>query len=130
MIGRPGSGRARKASISFPRSATTKLLSSFPMCNCTSADTRLRVDPESGDCSARFRVRAGARPGMTAVLSPGDEERRQPGLDIFRDLLSSAILGVSAGTGAGEALQLAGDVVGHAGERGPGHDRFVPSGLA
>ena len=36
-----------------------------------------------------------------------------------------AILGVAEGAGAGEALQLAGNVVGHPRERGSGHDRFV-----
>ena len=37
----------------------------------------------------------------------GDEERRQPGLDVFRDLLGGAILGVAEGALAGEALQIA-----------------------
>src|ERR1700682_3686796 len=111
MMGRPGSGRARKASISFPRSATMKLLSSF-------RDTRLRVDPESRDCCARFRVRANAHPGMTVALCTRHEERGQPGLDILRDFPGGAILGVAEGAGPGEALQLPRDVIGHPRERG------------
>src|ERR1700687_6456003 len=99
MMGRPGSGRARKASISFPRSATTKILSSF-------RDTRLRVDPESRDCCARFRVRANARPGMTVALCTRHEERGQPGLDILRAFPGGAMLGVSVCAGAGEGLPL------------------------
>ena len=39
----------------------------------------------------------------------GDEERRQPGLDVFRDLLGGAILGVAEGALAGEALPVYGD---------------------
>jgi len=69
MMGRPESGRARKASISFPRSATTYDLalatSSFLMCNCTSGDTRLRVDPESRSNNLWIPGSRYARPGMT-----------------------------------------------------------------
>ena len=35
----------------------------------------------------------------------GDEERRQPGLDVFRDLLGGAILGIAEGALARKALQ-------------------------
>ena len=45
---------------------------------------------------------------MTGASGAGDEERRQPGLDVFRDLLGGAILGIAEGAGAGEALQLPG----------------------
>src|SRR4029077_15880202 len=85
MMGRPGSGRARKLSISFPRSAT----------------------------------KSGA----------GEEERRQPGLDIFRDLVSGAVFGVAESAGAREALIGPGYVVGHAREGGAGHDRLVAGDL-
>src|ERR1700737_3285007 len=122
MMGRPGSGRARKASISFPRSATTNQLSSF-------RDTRLRADLESRDYSARFRVRADARPGMRVRSGAGDEVRRQPGLDVLRDFLGGTILGVPEGARARETLVAAGDVVGDTRERTAGHDRFVGSDL-
>ena len=39
--------------------------------------------------------------------------------------VGGAILGVAEGALAGEALQIAGNVVRHAGEGRPGHDRFV-----
>src|ERR1700722_16404874 len=81
MMGRPGSGRARKASMSFPRSAT----------------------------------KSGA----------GVEDCRPPGLDIVRDLLTGAILGVAERAGSGEALVAARDIVGDSRECGAGHDRFV-----
>ena len=40
-------------------------------------------------------------------------------------VLRGAILGVAEGAGAGEALHLAGDVIGHAREGRAGHDRLV-----
>src|SRR3977135_3287804 len=124
MMGRPGSGRARNASISFPRSATTI----GPLWSCfRHSGTRIFAwTRKSGVYSARFRG-ALRVPGMTGDLRTGDEERRQPGLDIFRDFPGGAILGVAEGAGAGETLDGAGDVIGHAGERGAGHDRFVRS---
>src|SRR5229473_4668035 len=133
MMGRPGSGRARKASISFPRSATT--MRPFEFNNSHSgtrvfawtSDVRLHIGESR--CDSRFRVRANARPGMTEGSGAGDEERRQPGLDVIGDLLTRAILGIPVGAGAGKALQLSRDVIGHAGERGAGHDRFVRGDL-
>src|SRR5258707_12321891 len=47
-------------------------------------------------------------------LASHREERRQPRLDILRDLRAGAVFGVAEGALAGEALQLAGDVVGDA----------------
>src|SRR5271155_402930 len=81
MIGRAESGRARKASISLPRSAT-----------------------KSGS---------------------GVKECRQSGLDVIRDFLGGAVLGIAEGAGAREALVAARDVVREVRERSAGHDRFV-----
>ena len=57
---------------------------------------------------------------MTEGSGAGDEERCQPGLDIFGDFLGGAILGVPEGAGTGEPLIAAGHVIGHAGEGGDG----------
>ena len=54
--------------------------------------------------------------------SPRHEIRRQPRADIFRDHLGGAVLGVAQAAVAGEALLLAGNVVGHAREGLPGDD--------
>src|SRR5688500_17168965 len=88
MIGRAGSGRARKLSMSFPRSAT-------------------------------IRRRSGA----------GVKERRQPGVDILGDLLRGAVFRVAIGTRAGETLELAGNVVGGAGEGGRVQDGLAGGNL-
>ncbi len=40
---------------------------------------------------------------MTEVSGAGEEERRQPGLDIVRDFLGGAILGVAEGAGSGRS---------------------------
>src|SRR3954471_9132865 len=72
--------------------------------------------------------RAALRPGHEELDSRG-EIRREASLDVFRDLVGGAVFGVAEGALAGEALELAGDVVGHAGERGAGHHRPVGDDL-
>ena len=54
--------------------------------------------------------------GDDGALTARGEERRQPCLDILRDLLTGAVFGVAEGALAGEALQLAGNVIGEARE--------------
>src|ERR1700749_1161413 len=101
MIGRPASGRARKASISFPRSATILLQLSFR---------------DSGLIAVRC-------PGMTIwASSPGGEERGEARLDVFGDLLGGAVFGVAEGAGAGKALVGARHVVADPREGRAGHD--------
>src|SRR5258708_34729480 len=141
MMGRPGSGRARTASISLPRS-TTSDSSIYPVCvilrcepSSASLEGRIRtVRPsfEARKSAAQLRRRAHLRMTLNVWRPPsgaGDEERSQPGLDIFRDLVGGAILGVAESAGAGEALVGAGHVIGHPRKRGAGHDRFVRSDL-
>src|SRR5213080_3576718 len=127
MMGLPGSGRARKASISFPRSATTISL----VRAIRHSGTRLLAWTRNPEITARDSgfARYTLAPELTVGSGAGDEERRQPGLDILRDFLRGTILGVPEGAGAGKALQLPRDVVGYPGERGAGHDRFIRSDL-
>src|SRR5258708_21208061 len=128
MMGRPGSGRARKASISFPRSATTKQ-AFFELTIVITGHASSR-----GPAIWRFQREIAEfalkrAPGMTVRSGAGDEERRQPRLDVLRDFLGGTILGVTEGACAREALVAAGDVVGDTRERISGHDRFVGSDL-
>src|SRR5476651_1384162 len=120
MMGRPGSGRARKASISFPRSAT--MIRPW----LRHSGTRLHANPQSrSHDNSWIRVYA-SRADLelkTLGLAAGVEERRQPGLDPLGDFLSGTILGVTEGARTGKALIAAGDIEGHARERRAGHDR-------
>src|SRR5450759_3096882 len=52
----------------------------------------------------------------TSALRPRHEIRRQAGADVVRDHLGGAVFGVAQTTVAGEALLLAGNIVGHARE--------------
>src|SRR5262245_29132262 len=54
-----------------------------------------------------------------------DEIGGEPLADLVGDLLRGAILGIAQTARAGEALFLAGDVVGHAGEGRSRHHRLV-----
>src|SRR5688500_16147263 len=57
----------------------------------------------------------------TDLLRPRDEERGEARLDVVRDHLGGAVLGVAQAAGAREALVLAGDVERHPRERLAGH---------
>src|ERR1700688_4890127 len=62
---------------------------------------------------------------MTAsALRPGDEIRRQPRADVVSDDLGGAVLGIAQPAVTGEALLLAGNVIGYARERYAPDDRF------
>src|SRR4051812_34539431 len=98
--GRAASGRATNFSMSADLSATIFSTSSRPMS-------------------------AGA--GMMTALRPGDEIGREPRLDILGDDLGGAGLGVAQAAQLGEALHLARNVIGDAGEGGSGHHRFAGS---
>src|SRR5450830_55325 len=63
--------------------------------------------------------------GRQSALRPRHEIRRQAGADVVRDHLGGAVLGVAQAAVAGEALLLAGNVVGHARESLPGDDRLA-----
>src|SRR5215472_9466215 len=99
MIGRLGSGRARKLSMSFPRSATM---------------SSQIVIPRRGRKRAR---RMGS--------APRGKIRSEPRLDVFRDLLRGAVFGVAVGPRARKALIGTRHVVGDAGEGRSGHHRFI-----
>src|ERR1700761_1025708 len=99
MIGRPASGRARKASISFPRSATI-FLAVIP-------GRRTASSPEFRG-SGFIAVRC---PGTTDELSPGGEEPGETRPDVFGDLLRGAIFGVAEGARASKPLVGARHVV-------------------
>src|SRR5437899_7818471 len=87
MMGRPASGRARKASMSFPRSATTTDLSWRHSGTRVFAWTR---NPEVTARDSGFVLRTPRNDGTSGA---GVEERRQPGRDVFRNLVGGAILG-------------------------------------
>src|SRR6202453_3016266 len=122
MMGRPGSGRARKASISLPRSATTSALSTrmgfIPRCEPSrqAPKDQDRYDAAIPRC-ARRRLSLGA----------GVEERRQPGLKMLGDFLGGAVLGVADGAGTRKTLIAAGNIVGDPREGGAAQHRFVGS---
>ena len=63
--------------------------------------------------------------GRQLQLRPRDEIRRQARADVVRDHLGGAVLGVAQAAVAGEALLLAGNVVGHAREGLPADDRLA-----
>src|SRR5712691_940315 len=123
MMGRPGSGRARNTSMSFPRSATTI----SPVQRKMMLWDRWLVGATWGIPTFIRSDFGGAPrgPAVTAASGSGNEERGQPGLDVLGDLLGRAILGIVEGALAGEALIGARHVIGHPGEGGYGHDRFV-----
>src|SRR5471032_84653 len=105
MMGRPGSGRARNASMSFPRSATT-INPVEPKMSVREA--QLGALPKSrSHAPAKARSRRDARsvPDSGGRASgSGNEERGQPGLDVLGDLLRGAILGIAESARPCEAL--------------------------
>src|ERR1700761_8769525 len=107
MMGRPASGRARKASISLPRSATT----SRPLKFCLGVLPRNLVRALRPSSGYGVRSRTGGSLGFRGC-GRREEIRRQPGLDVVGDLLGGAILGIADGARAGKALVAAWDVVG------------------
>src|SRR6266581_2900153 len=126
MMGRPGSGRARNASMSFPRSATmiSPVEPDMPY-----RGTRSRASSEPRSYALDLRAAPRPSPKATGTSGSGNEERRQPGLDVFGDLVGGTILGVAEGALPREALVGARHVIGHPGEGGAGHDRFVRGDL-
>ena len=76
--------------------------------------------PSSRDAALRE-----LRVARDRTLSAGAEIRREPRLDVLGNLLGGAVLGVALAAGVGEALRLAGVVVGHAGEGLPGDHRLA-----
>src|ERR1700761_9300880 len=117
MIGRPESGRARNASISLPRSATMgEQVLSF-------SDWRTGAGANVRGCENVWPAPQDA-PG-TETSSAGKEEGGQPRLDILRDFLTGAVLGIAQSALAGETLIAAGNIVGDVRERGSGHHRLV-----
>src|SRR5439155_20032663 len=75
-------------------------------------DTRFRAarNPEIAARDSGFVLRTPRNDGMSGA---GVEERRQPGLEVFRNLLGCAILGIPERALAREALQIARNVVIH-----------------
>src|SRR6266566_6712531 len=125
-MGRPGSGRARNASMSFPRSATTV---SPVEPNMSDRDTRFRVASKSRLYALDLGARRHSSPKTTGASGSSNEERRKPGLDVIGDLVSGAIFGVAESALPREALVGARHVIGHPGEGRAGHDRFVRGDL-
>src|ERR1700684_2174303 len=142
MMGRPGSGRARKASISLPRSATTRAIHSNgrpPEVRATRcfriADLgeprRMKISTMRPSFEARncAHLRIDVRSVERLSLGPGGEVRCQPGLEMFGDFLGGAVLGVADGAGAGKTLVAAWNIVGDPREGGASHHRFIGGDL-
>src|ERR1700678_1911992 len=121
----------------------TSLVPTFRSSCSTSAPTFHELRKAMGTSSCDFRIGVAASIRMAKAIakdyrllprgraakrnasSARIEERGEPRLDAFGDLLTGAILGVAEGAGAGISLVTAGDVVGDARGSRSGHYRFA-----
>src|SRR5581483_5472410 len=129
-IGRAGSGLATKASASAGLRAVMVAFLSLSPCgrgcrangNVSEAGEGAALPliatstPHPAHCSQCSQLATLSHKGRGKRLGPRGEKGSQARADLVGDDLGGAGLGIAQAADAGEALHLAGDIVGHAGE--------------